>query len=126
MKRSIAFGITLFLTAVPVAAPAAMPLAASQVQRQTILDLEYQLNVPGTPAARATAIQNQIASLEAQINGSDVPALSVPVYGGCEADQSVLSYLQDEVQNGDLDQDTLYTYRRNIYDLQVNLRQRGC
>jgi hypothetical protein len=90
------------------------------------LDLEHRLNDPGMPAAQATAVQNQIAALEAQVNGTDIPALTVPVYGGCDADRSALSYLQDEVQNGGLDQQTLYTYRRNIYDLQVNMRQRGC
>jgi hypothetical protein len=127
MKRSLAFAFVLCAAAVPAAASAAsMPLAASQVQRQAILDTEYALSDPGMTAAAATAAQNRVAQLQTQINDNAVPTLPVPVYGGCDADQSALAYLQDQVNTADLDQQTLYTYKRNIYDLQVNLRQRGC
>jgi hypothetical protein len=127
MKRLLVLTLILCAAAAPVAgSAAAMPLVASQIQRQSILDTELALNVPGMSADAATSAQNRISQLQTQVNGSDLPALPVPVYGSCDADQSTLSYLQDQVNSADLDLQTLYTYERNIYDLQVNLRQRGC
>jgi hypothetical protein len=111
---------------VPVAAQAQIPLVSSQVQRQSILDLEYLLNYPGLPPAQAEAASAETQAIQTQINGPDLPALNVPVYGGCDADQSLLAYLQDLVQNANLDPQSIYAYKRNIYDISVNLRQRGC
>jgi hypothetical protein len=91
---------------------AAVVSTLALAQNQHVLDIEYQLNQPGMPAAQAQAAQNQ--------------APMVPVYGSCDADRSVIAYLQDQVQNGNLDAGSAYVDRRNIYDLQVNLRQRGC
>jgi hypothetical protein len=117
---------TVAALAVPVAAQAQIPLVSSQVQRQSILDLEYYLNYPGLPSAQAEAAKVEIANIEAQINGPDLATLTVPAYGGCDADQSLLAYLQDLVANGNLDPQSIYAYDRNIYDISVNLRQRGC
>lgn len=127
MKRVFALSFLLCAAALPVVAAAQTPLAQSQAQRQQILDLEFQMNVPPSISATRTAqLQTQAQQIQTQIDGSDLPALAIPVYGGCDADRAVLSYLQDEVQNGNLDAQSLYTYNRNIYDISVNLKQRGC
>lgn len=127
MNYVIATGLLLCAAALPLATPAQTPLAQTQAQRQQILDLEFAANVPpSVPAARIAQLQTQAQQMQTQINGSDLPALAVPVYGGCDADHDVLSYLQDEVQNGNLDGQSRYTYERNIYDISVNLKQRDC
>lgn len=127
MKSLLCLGLVLCVSALPVAAPAQTPLVRSQAQRQQILDLEFQMNIPpGLPAARSAQLQSEAQQLQQQLNGSDSPPAEVPLFGGCDADSAVLSYLQDEVQNGDLDAQTLYTYNRNIYDVSVNMKQRGC
>lgn len=127
MKRYVILAALLFpLVQAPLAASAAQPLDASTSQRQAILDLEFQLNDPGQPAAQAHALQTRVASLQSTIETSDIPTALVPAYGGCDADRSVLAYLQDRLQNGNLDPQSQYTDRRNIHDVSANLKQRGC
>jgi hypothetical protein len=126
MKHLLGLAVLFCAAVLPISASAQIPLADSQVQRQRILDLEYWLNIPGLPSAQADTVNNEVIAIQTQVNGPDLQPLSVPNYGGCAADQSILSYLQDEVANAGLDKQTLYSYNRNIYDLEVNLRQRGC
>ncbi len=123
MKAS---AIILSLAAALMPALASAQSLPSLAQRQAILNLEYQLNQPGIPAASQPALQQRAASLESQANGTALPALALPVYGSCDADRSVIAYLQDDLTNGDLGYQQQQTDRTAIYDLQVNLQQRGC
>jgi hypothetical protein len=117
------------LLAATIAMPAAArseTLAQSASARQAIMELEYQLNQPGAPTTVTAAMQSRILAIQTQINGNDAPALSVPVYGSCDANQATISYLQDEIANSDIDYQQLIIDQRAIHDLQVNSRQRGC
>jgi len=102
MKQLALFTLALALLT-PLAA-GAQNLATNAPQRQAILDLEYLLNQPGVPAARAAQLAAEITQLETQANGSVLPPLAT----------SNLDYQQTVIDN------------RAIYDLQVNLKQRGC
>jgi hypothetical protein len=101
-------------------------LAQNAPQRQAIQELQYLLNQPGVPTARAAQLQAQVAQLETQANGSDLPALPVPVYGTCDANNSLIAYIQGQLASSNLDYQQRVIDNRAIYDLQVNLRQRGC
>ena len=107
-------------------AAGAQNLATNAPQRQAILDLEYLLNQPGVPAARAAQLAAEITQLETQANGSVLPPLGVPVYGTCDANNSLIAYLQDQLATSNLDYQQTVIDNRAIYDLQVNLKQRGC
>ncbi|HTU69890.1 MAG TPA: hypothetical protein VMF11_06175 [Candidatus Baltobacteraceae bacterium] len=121
----VTLALAMLLTAVPSVAPA-QNLAKNAPTRQAIMELEYQLNQPGVPDARAAQLQSQIAQLETQANGSDYPTLPVPVYGSCDADNSAIAFLQDQLATVDLDYQQTVIDQRAIYDLGVNLKQRGC
>jgi protein tyrosine phosphatase (PTP) superfamily phosphohydrolase (DUF442 family) len=125
MKRTLA-AWALALALVPSVASAQIAMQSSQNQRQAILDTEYALNVPGLPVTQASAAQSRITQFETAINATSVPALAVPQYGGCDADRGMLSYLQNQLQRGNLDQTSIEIDQRALYDLNVNLRQRGC
>ncbi|MGC2131403.1 MAG: hypothetical protein WA629_15065 [Candidatus Aquilonibacter sp.] len=118
--------LALALALVTPLAAGAQNLAANAPQRQAILEREYQLNQPGVPTAIATQLQAQITQLETQANGSAVPPLGVPVYGTCDANNSLIAYLQDQLANSNLDYQQTVIDNRAVYDLQVNLKQRGC
>jgi hypothetical protein len=124
MKQIAHLALALALV-IPVAA-GAQNLAANAPQRQAIQELEYVLNQPGVPPARAAQLQAQIAQLETQANGTDVPPLAVPVYGTCDANNSLIAYLQGQLATDDLDYQQRVIDNRAIYDIQVNLKQRGC
>ncbi|MGB6061297.1 MAG: hypothetical protein WBG27_06340 [Candidatus Aquilonibacter sp.] len=124
MRQLALFALALALLT-PLAA-GAQNLAANAPQRQAILELEYLLNQPGVPPARAAQLQAQITQLETQANGTEIPPLPVPVYGTCDANNSLIAYLQGQLATSDLDYQQTVIDNRAIYDLQVNLKQRGC
>ncbi|HEY5341256.1 MAG TPA: hypothetical protein VIK27_09540 [Candidatus Aquilonibacter sp.] len=117
--------LSLAAALLPVAA-SAQSLADNQGQRQAILNVEYQLNQPGVPAASVPGLQQRVAALESQVNGAAFPTVAVPVYGSCDADRSVIAYLHDELTNTDIDYQQQQTDRTAIHDLQANLHQRNC
>lgn len=121
----VTLALAVSLAAAPSIAPA-QDLAQNAPTRQAIMELEYQLNIPGVPNARAAQLQSQVTQLETQANGSAYPTLPVPVYGTCDADQSLVAFLQDQLANVDLDYQQKVIDQRAIYDLSVNLKQRGC
>jgi hypothetical protein len=124
MKQLVLLALALAMAA-PTAA-GAQNLAQNAPTRQAILELEYQLLQPGVAPARVAAIQAQVAQLEAQANGSDFPTAPVPAYGSCDADNSAIAYLQDQLANTNLDYQQTVIDRIGIHDLQVNLHERGC
>ena len=76
MRQLALFALALALLT-PLAA-GAQNLAANAPQRQAILELEYLLNQPGVPPARAAQLQAQITQLETQANGTETPAAPGP------------------------------------------------
>ena len=124
MKQLALFALALALVT-PLAA-GAQNLATNAPQRQAILELEYLLNQPGVPAADVPQIQARITQLETQANGNAVPPLGVPIYGTCDANNSLIAYLHDQLATSNLDYQQTVIDNRAIYDLQVNLKQRGC
>jgi len=124
MKQLAFFALTLALVA-PVAG-GAQTLAQNANTRQAILELEYQLMDPGVTPARATQIEAQVTQLETKANGNELDTLPVPAYGSCDADTSTIAYLQNELSTADLDYQQTVIDQRAIYDLGVNLKQRGC
>lgn len=124
MKQLALFALALALT-VPVAA-GAQTLAQNANTRQAILEVEYQLLQPGVSPDRVAALQARAAQLQAQANGSDFPTLTIPQWGTCDADNSVIAYLQDQLATTNLDYQQTVIDHRAIYDLSVNLKQRGC
>jgi hypothetical protein len=59
-------------------------------------------------------------------NGSDFPTATIPQWGTCDADNSVIAYLQDQLATTNLDYQQTVIDQRALYDLRVNLKQRGC
>ncbi len=123
--RPYLLALALFAAVAPAVA-SSQDLAANAPQRQAIQELEYLLNQPGVPAARAAQLQAQVAQLETQANGSDLPQLPVPVYGTCDANNALIAYLQGQLATSNLDYQQRVIDNRAIYDLGVNLKQRGC
>ena len=76
--------------------------------------------------AAVAALQAQAAQLQAQANGSDFPTATIPQWGTCDADNSVIAYLQDQLATTNLDYQQTVIDQRALYDLGVNLKQRGC
>lgn|GEM_PF-7134233 len=125
LARLTACGLLAAALSVPLAARSET-LVQSASQRQAIMELEYQLNQPGVPAALASSIQSRAQQIQTAINGTNAPALSVPQYGSCDGDQATIAYLQDELANSDIDYQQQVIDGRAIHDLAVNLRARGC
>lgn len=123
--RSYLLALALVAAVAPAAA-LSQDLAANAPQRQAIQELEYLLNQPGVPTARAAQLQAQVAQLEAQASGNEIPALPVPFYGTCDADNGVLAYLANQLATSNLDYQQRVIDNREVYDLRVNLKQRGC
>jgi hypothetical protein len=124
MKQLALFALALALT-VP-AASGAQTLAQNANTRQAILEVEYQLLQPGVSPDRVAALQARAAQLQAQANGSDFPTATIPQWGTCDADNSVIAYLQDQLATTNLDYQQTVIDQRALYDLRVNLKQRGC
>jgi hypothetical protein len=124
MKQLALFALALALT-VPAAA-GAQTLAQNANTRQAILEVEYQLLQPGVSPDRVAALQARAAQLQAQANGSDFPTATIPQWGTCDADNSVIAYLQDQLATTNLDYQQTVIDQRALYDLRVNLKQRGC
>jgi hypothetical protein len=121
--------LALFALAVALMTPAAagaQTLAQNANTRQAILEVEYQLLQPGVSPSRVAALQAQAAQLQAQANGSSFPTATVPQWGTCDADNSVIAYLQDQLATTNLDYQQTVIDQRALYDLGVNLKQRGC
>ena len=118
--------LALALALVTPALAGAQTLAQNANTRQAILEVEYQLLQPGVAPDRVAALQAKAAQLQNQANGSDFPTLTIPQYGSCDADNSVISYLQDQLSTTDLDYQQTVIDQRGVYDLQTNLKQRGC
>jgi len=125
MIRKLAFAALALAMATPTAA-GAQNLAQNANTRQAILEIEYQLLQPGVAPDRVAALQARAAQLQTQANGSDFPTLTVPQYGSCDADNSVIAYLQDQLATTNLDYQQTVIDQRGIYDLQTNRKQRGC
>jgi hypothetical protein len=124
MKQLALLALTLAL--VTPASAGAQTLAQNANTRQAILEVEYQLLQPGVSPSRVAAFQAQAAQLQAQANGSDFPTATIPQWGTCDADTSVIAYLQDQLAMSNLDYQQTVIDARAIYDLQVNYKQRGC
>lgn len=118
--------LVLALAMVTPVAAGAQTLAQNAPIRQAILELEYRLVDPGVAPAQVAALQARVAQLQAQANGSDFPTATVPAWGSCDADTSVIAYLQDQLATSNLDYQQTVIDQRAIYDLQVNYKQRGC
>jgi len=100
-------------------------LAQNANERQAIMELEYQLNQPGVPAARQTQLENQITAIETKINTNGEPNLAVPVFGSCDANRGLIQYLQDELTT-DIDYQQQVDNNRAIHDINAILAARGC
>ncbi len=90
--------------------------------------IQYVLNL-GVPASVASELQSRVIEVQQQINGTgpnDPPALQVPAYGSCDANQTALLYLQDELANSNISYQQRVIDTRAIHDLQANSRQRDC
>lgn len=123
MKQLALLALALLLSAAP--ALAQDSLAQNANERQTIMDLEYQLNWIGVTSARETALQNQIDQIETKLNTNGEPNLAVPVYGSCDADHGLIQYLQDQ-NTTDIDYQQRVDNNRAIHDLNAILKARGC
>jgi hypothetical protein len=119
--------LTLALALVATAAPAFAQdsLAQNANERQAIMELEYQLNQPGVPAARQTQLENQITAIETKINTNGEPNLAVPVYGTCDADRGLIQYLQNQ-NTSDIDYQQLVDNNRQIHDINAILATKAC
>ena len=89
------------------------------------MELEYLLNQPGVPPARQTQLENQITAIETRINTNGEPNLAVPVYGTCDADHGLISYLQNQ-NTTNIDYQQHVNNDRAIHDLNAILAARGC
>ena len=125
MKQLHLLALALLVAATTATAAAQSPLYTSANDRQTIMDLEYQLNQPGVPPARQTQIENQITAIETRINTNGDPNLAVPEYGTCDADRGLIQYLQDELTT-DIDYQQQVDDNRQIHDISAILKARGC
>jgi len=123
MKQLSLLALALLLTAMP--AMAQDSLAQNANERQAIMELEYQLNQPGVPAARQTQLENQITAIETKINTNGEPNLAVPVFGSCDANRGLIQYLQDELTT-DIDYQQQVDNNRAIHDINAILAARGC
>jgi len=123
MKQLSLLALALLLTAMP--AMAQDSLAQNANERQAIMELEYQLNQPGVPAARQMQLENQITAIETKINTNGEPNLAVPVFGSCDANRGLIQYLQDELTT-DIDYQQQVDNNRAIHDINAILAARGC
>lgn len=123
MKQVCLLALVFALTAAP--AMAQDPLLTNASERQQIMELEYQLNQPGVPPARATQLANQITQIETKINTNGEPNLAVPVFGSCDADRGLIQYLQNQ-NTTDIDYQQHVNNERAIHDLNAILAARGC
>jgi hypothetical protein len=123
MKQLYLLALALLVSAAPAAAQP--PLFTSANDRQTIMDLEYQLNQPGVPPARQTQLETQITQIETKMNTNGEPNLAVPEYGSCNADRGLIQYLQDELTT-DLDYQQQVDDNRQIHDINAILKAKGC
>lgn len=124
MKQLALFALALALVTPAVAG--AQTLAQNANTRQAILEVEYQLLQPGVAPDRVAALQARAAQLQAQANGSDFPTATIPQWGSCDANNGLIAYLQNQLDTSDLDYQQTVIDHRAIYDLSVNLKQRGC
>jgi hypothetical protein len=123
MKQLCLLALALLVSVAPAAAQS--PLYTSANDRQTIMELEYQLNQPGVPPARQTQLESQITAIETKINTNGEPNLAVPEYGSCDADRGLIQYLQDELTT-DIDYQQQVDDNRQIHDLNAILKAKAC
>ncbi len=123
MKQLYLLALALLLTAAPAMAQDALTQNANE--RQAIMELEYQLNQPGVPPARQTQLETQITAIETRINTNGQPNLAVPIYGTCDADHGLISYLQNQ-NTTNIDYQQHVNNDRAIHDLSAILAARGC
>ena len=133
----------------------AQTLPPSTQDRQTIATLEYRANLPGTDPATRAEIQRQITQLEYQINTrpliQPMPTLpptwqqqpgmngvlpqldaqaTVPmtatIYGSCDANRAVMSYLQQQVSMPATSAVEKQYDRERLDDIERSMKSQHC
>ncbi len=145
----------LVFAALGFTAAGAQTLPQSTQDRQTIANLEYQANLPGTDPATRAQIQQEISQLQYRINtrpliqpmptlpptwqqqpglsstlpyvnsGNTVP-MTATIYGSCAAEKAVLGYLQEQITLPSTTTDERNYDRQRIGDLQRQMAQEHC
>jgi hypothetical protein len=128
LTRLLACGLLAAALFAPAIARSQTLLSQNASQRAEIMDIQYLLSL-GVPASVAADLQSRVVQIQQQINGTgpnDPPGLQVPAYGSCDANQTAILYLQDELANSNINYQQRVINERAIHDLQVNSSRRGC
>lgn len=147
--------LALAVAAVPLLA-FAQTLPQSTQDRQQIQNLQFQANLPGTSATDRAQIERQINQLQYQINtrpaiqpmptltppwnggmlsGGNLPQLSAnptyaplspTIFGSCDSDRAVISYLTEQISQPDVTRQERNYDQNQRAELQKDLKAKGC